>query len=99
MSGTVTHDREEEKIEAKTRWFRSLPLSERMEIFCSITDLALELNPSLQENKHAEPIAGRVQVLSKRDLIKSKRAAGRPVDMEDVRLLELAMPQDDEKKS
>ncbi len=38
-------------------------------------------------------------VLSKRDLIKSKRAAGRAVDMEDVRLLELAMPQDDEKKS
>jgi hypothetical protein len=29
------------------------------------------------------------QVVSKKDLISSKRAAGRPVDLEDVRLLEL----------
>ena len=29
-------------------------------------------------------------ILSKADLIRSKRAAGRPVDLEDVRLLELA---------
>jgi hypothetical protein len=28
-------------------------------------------------------------ILSKEDLIRSKRAAGRPVDLEDVRLLEL----------
>lgn len=33
-------------------------------------------------------------VLSKADLVRSKRAAGRPVDMEDVRLLE--MPDDEQ---
>ena len=29
MKGRVSHDRSAESIEAKTRWFRSLPLSER----------------------------------------------------------------------
>lgn len=33
-------------------------------------------------------------ILSKEDLIRSKRAAGRPVDLEDVRLLELPGPDD-----
>jgi len=37
-------------------------------------------------------------VLSKDDLIKSKRAAGRAIDLEDVRLLELEMPKKDEIK-
>jgi hypothetical protein len=37
-------------------------------------------------------------ILCKEDLIKSKRAAGRPVDLEDVRLLELPGP-DDKKPS
>jgi hypothetical protein len=62
--GTVTHDRGEETMEAKTRWFQSLPLAERMEMLCAFTDLALSVNPSLQEHKHAQPVAGRIQVLS-----------------------------------
>lgn len=33
-------------------------------------------------------------ILSRRDLIASKRAAGRDVDLEDVRLLELSEPED-----
>jgi hypothetical protein len=45
-----------------------------MEMLCSFTDLALTANPSLQERKHAQPVTGRIQVL----------------DLEDVRLLELA---------
>jgi hypothetical protein len=64
MHGSVSHDRREETPEAKARWFRSLPMSERMEMLCAFTDLALSLNPSLQERKYAEPVAGRVQVLS-----------------------------------
>ena len=60
----VTHDRREETIEAKTRWFRSLPLSDRMDLLCFVTDLALSGNPRLPERKHAEPVAGRIQVLS-----------------------------------
>lgn len=61
---TVTHDRREESMEAKARWFQSLPLSERMEMLCCFTDLALTVNPALQERKDAQPVAGRVQVLS-----------------------------------
>jgi len=63
VQGTVSHDRREETPEAKARWYQSLPLSERMAIFCSVTDLALTINPRLAENKHAEPIKGRVRVL------------------------------------
>jgi len=54
----------EETIEAKVRWFRSLSLSERMEMLCSFTDFALELNPKLPDKKDAQQTQGRVQVLS-----------------------------------
>jgi len=74
MDKVISHDRKEESAEAKARWFRSLPLSERMEMLCSFTDLALTANPSLQERKHAQPVTGRIQVL----------------DLEDVRLLKFA---------
>lgn len=63
--GSISHDRGEETPEAKARWFRSLSLVDRMEMLCSFTDLALTVNPQLQENKHAEPLAGRIQVLSR----------------------------------
>jgi hypothetical protein len=63
-SGSVTHDRSEESLEAKARWFQSLSLSERMDMLCAFTDLALSVNPTLQEQKHAQPVAGRIQVLS-----------------------------------
>ena len=62
--GSVSHDRREETPEAKVRWFRSLSMSERMEMLCSFTDLALSVTPSLQDKKHAQPIAGRIQVIS-----------------------------------
>ncbi|NKB24978.1 MAG: hypothetical protein GKR87_11500 [Kiritimatiellae bacterium] len=48
MNGSVTHDRSEETPEAKARWFRSLPLVDRMDMLCSLTDLALTANPSLR---------------------------------------------------
>jgi hypothetical protein len=43
----ISHDIIEETIEAKVRWFRSLPLSERMDMLFNFIDLALELNPDL----------------------------------------------------
>jgi hypothetical protein len=64
MIRTVRHDREQESIEAKTRWFKSLSLDERMEVFCSFVDLALSVNPRLKDRTHAQPIEGRIQVLS-----------------------------------
>ena len=65
MDKAVSHDRKDESVEAKVRWFRSLAMSERMEMFCSFTDMALTANPGLQEHKYAQPVTGRIQVLSK----------------------------------
>ena len=64
MTPAIGHDRQQESMEAKTRWFRSLSMAERMEIFCSFTDLALSVNPGLKDRRYAQPVAGRIQVLS-----------------------------------
>jgi len=64
MNKAVTHDRGDESIEAKTRWFRSLPLSERMDMFCSFTDMALTLNPDLADKKDAQQTERRIRIIS-----------------------------------
>jgi hypothetical protein len=64
MNATVTHDRTEETIEAKTLWFRSLTLVERMDMLCAFTELLLTTNPRIVEQRNAEPIEGRVLVLA-----------------------------------
>ncbi len=64
MHESVSHDRQEETPEAKALWFRSLSMQERMDLLCAFTDLALSVNPDLQERKHAQPVAGRIQVIS-----------------------------------
>ena len=65
MKKEISHSRSDETIEAKTRWFRSLPLSERMEILCSFTDLALEANPKLPDVKDAEQVKRGIRIISK----------------------------------
>jgi hypothetical protein len=50
----VSHTTADEAIEAKTRWFRSLSLPERIALLCEYTDLALSLNPGLQEKGIAQ---------------------------------------------
>ena len=67
MEGTpfISHSRDTETMEAKTRWFQSLSVEERLQMLCDLTELALSLNPSLAEQKHAEPVPGRVQVLTR----------------------------------
>ena len=60
----ISHDREEESPEAKAWWFRSLSLSDRMDMLCDLTDLALSINPALQEKKRAQSVTGRLQVVS-----------------------------------
>ena len=62
---TVSHNRQEETLEAKARWFQSLSLSERMELLCSFTDMILDNNPQIVNQKDAHPTPGRVRVLSK----------------------------------
>jgi hypothetical protein len=64
MVPMVGHDRQQETMEAKTRWFKSLSLAERMEMFCSFVDLALSANPHVKDRGRAQPVAGRIQVLS-----------------------------------
>jgi hypothetical protein len=64
MNAKVTHDREEETIEAKTLWFRSLTLAERMEMLCAFTELLLVTNPRIVEQRDAQPVEGRVLVLT-----------------------------------
>jgi hypothetical protein len=64
MKLTIRHDRNQESLEAKTLWFRSLSMADRMDVFCSFIELALSVNPNLKDRSHAQPIAGRVQILS-----------------------------------
>ena len=61
----ISHNINDESIEAKVLWFRTLPISERMEMLCSFTDLALDLNPDLAEKEDAQPTKRRVCILSK----------------------------------
>ena len=64
MNPSVTHNRQEETIEAKTLWFRSLTLAERMDMLCAFTELLLLTNPKIVEQRDAEPVEGRVLVLT-----------------------------------
>ncbi len=62
----ILHDFQlEETMEAKARWFQSLSLEERMDVFCQITNLVLEDNPEIVNKKDARPTSKRVRVLSK----------------------------------
>ncbi len=65
MIGSISHSLREETPEAKARWFRALPLEERMEMLCIFTDLALEINPLLSEMKDAQSTHGRILILGK----------------------------------
>ncbi|MCK5185720.1 MAG: hypothetical protein KAR43_01220 [Deltaproteobacteria bacterium] len=65
MEQTISHDRKEETIEAKARWFQSLSLEERMEMLCNFTDIALTINPKIQDKKDAQQAQGRIQIITK----------------------------------
>jgi hypothetical protein len=60
VSMSISHDRQEETLEAKARWFQSLSLSERMELLCAFTDLILASNPKIVEQKDAQPVKTRM---------------------------------------
>jgi len=61
----ISHSRREETPEAKARWFQSLSVTERLDMLCWFTDLALAANPKIAEQKDAQPVEGRIRVLSK----------------------------------
>jgi hypothetical protein len=60
----VSHEWAEETPEAKALWFRSLCIADRMQLLWELTDLALSVDPSLPEKKHAQSTPGRLQVIS-----------------------------------
>ena len=64
MNLTVSHNRDDESLEAKARWFQALSLEERMDILCELTDLVLENNLQMAEVERAQSSSGRIQVLS-----------------------------------
>lgn len=61
----VSHDRREENRVAKARWFQSLSMRERADLLCEFTDMLLEMNPRIVERKNAQPVAGRILVITK----------------------------------
>jgi hypothetical protein len=65
MNTKISHNRDDESIEAKVEWFRSLSIEERIDLLCCYTDLALTLNPEILEKKDDQPFNRRIQVLPK----------------------------------
>jgi hypothetical protein len=61
----VSHDRSEETMENKAAWFRSLSLTDRMDLLCSFTDLVFDVNPSIADLKDAEQTSRSIRILSK----------------------------------
>lgn len=64
MTGSISHDIRDESLEAKARWFKSLSLEERMEVFVAFTNLILENNPDIVKQKYVRPASERVRVIS-----------------------------------
>jgi hypothetical protein len=66
MNGSISHGFGEETIDAKARWFQSLSLEERMNVFVQFTNLILENNPEIVKKKYVRPASERVRVLSEK---------------------------------
>jgi hypothetical protein len=64
MKVTVSHDRNEESRESKTRWFQSLSRDERMELFVSFRNLILGNNPDIVGKRYVRPASDKVAVIS-----------------------------------
>ncbi len=65
MQVSVSHRREEETLLEKARWFQTLSYTERLDMLCYFTELALSQHPDMAERNHAEPVPGRIQVLTR----------------------------------
>ena len=65
MNLDISHDRREETIKAKARWFQTLLIGVREDLLCYFTDMILDINPKIAERRNAQPIAGRILVIPK----------------------------------
>ena len=68
MIGSISHDIRDESLAAKARWFQSLPLEERMDVFVAFTNLILENNPDVVKKKSLPRASNRVRIISLRDI-------------------------------
>jgi hypothetical protein len=62
---SISHDRGEEDILAKARWFAQFTPEERLRMLIEWADAMLALNPAIEDQDRASPIAGRIQVLAR----------------------------------
>jgi hypothetical protein len=65
MHLAISHDRKQESMEEKVRWFMGLTIHERAELLCQFTDMILVINPNIVEQKYAQSVPGRILVISK----------------------------------
>lgn len=59
----VSHDRAQETPEAKARWWQSLPLADRMDLFVAFTNLILSQHPDIADARDARQASGRIRIL------------------------------------
>ena len=62
---SISHDRGEEDILAKARWFSQFTPEERLRMLIEWADAMLALNPAIEDKDRASPVAGRIQVLAR----------------------------------
>ena len=65
MIGSISHDIRDESLAAKARWFQSLSLEERMDVFVAFTNLILENNPDVVKKKYVRPASELIRIISK----------------------------------
>jgi hypothetical protein len=66
VRGSVSHSWDAETPEGKARWFQSLSMEERMDVFCEFTELALSINPRIADQKpYPKPASGRIRILTR----------------------------------
>ena len=67
MNPLISHDWNEDSLTEQARWFSSLSLEERMQLFDEFTEFLLSVNPSLLDNKisNAAPTEAHIRIVAK----------------------------------
>jgi len=65
MKLEVSHSFEDETMESKVRWFKTLSIPERMEMLCFFTDMILDNNTGIAGKRDVKPLTERILELEK----------------------------------
>lgn len=88
---SISHDRREESLEAKARWFATLSIEERLlsalEGMIFARALAEAGGVAKRTDEDAHKTFTSVRVLTLDDLLTGKKSTGRPKDKEDFKIL------------